>query len=680
MKRHIRILLLVLCAALALLPAVAGAEADALTPVDGLMEAMSLEDKIAQMIMPALRAWDGEKVTALSEDSALAEALRRHPYGGVILFGQNIVSAEQTVRLIDDLQRNNARGALAAIPYLVAADQEGGSVARLSMGTRGTGSMAIGATGEAAEGHARDIGQVFGEELEALGINVNLGPCVDVISDLTDLGMSTRVFSDDPEVVARLSLAFAGGVGQSNVVTCYKHFPGAGDGSDYPTAIRLTGDQLAANGLSAYRAAIEGGAEMVMMSATTFPLIDDEVLMADGVTGGFLPATLSPRIVTGLLRQELGFDGVVITDALEMEQFVTEPDSGAQLFTGDFATVEHDVQVAEAAINAGCDILLLPTDLNGQAAADYYDAYIAGIAALVTDGAVDIARVDESVRRILALKARHGLLEMDESTVEQRVEAASRIVGAPEHHAVEAETARLAVTLLKNDGALPLSGGRIVILGRSDADATPITYALEALMADGFIDPRARIENRVTGTVTGEEGASTAIVIDRYYDSGELAYSDALAEAIRGADAVVCLDNVGAGLERLQDDNPQVQGVNRALADARAGGARFVLLSDNLPVDAARFQAADAIVCAYLSAGFGVDPTVPVEGSDNVGAYNANVPAALRAIFGDGDMPGRLPIDIPALEQGPDGQWTYSDRILYQRGYSALDDAYSASA
>ena len=97
-----------------------------------------------------------------------------------------------------------------------------------------------------------------------------------------------------------------------------------------------------------------------------------------------------------------------------------------------------------------------------------------------------------------------------------------------------------------------------------------------------------------------------------------------------------------------------------------------MLLSDNLPVDAARFQDADAIVCAYLSAGFGVDPTVRTSGSENVGAFNANVPAALCAIFGDGDMPGRLPIRIPVLEQGEDGAWTYGTQVLYERGYSAL--------
>ncbi|MBQ6120226.1 MAG: hypothetical protein IJI59_00650 [Clostridia bacterium] len=672
MKRAIHTLLFVLCVALMLESALAVSDSDTQSRIDALLNAMTLDQKISQMIMPAMRTWDGEKVTELSDDSALAEALRRHQYGGVILFGQNIESTGQTLRLIDDLQRNNAQSAPQAIPYLVSADQEGGSVARLTMGTRGTGSMAIGATGQAAEGNARAIGQVFGEELEALGINVNLGPCIDVIADLSDLGMSTRVFSDDPEAVARLGLAFAEGVGQSNVVTCFKHFPGAGDGSDYPTSIWLTPEQLEENGLSAYRAAIEGGAEMVMISATTFPLIDDETLMADGVTLGFWPATLSPKIVGGMLREDLGFDGVVMTDALEMQQFVTEPDSGAALFTGDFATVEHDVQVAEKAISAGCDILLLPTDLNGADAARYYDDYIAGIAALVEEGVIDEARIDASVRRILMLKARHGFLDRTTVPVDERAASAERIVGSEAHHAVETDTARQAVTLLKDDGVLPIRGGSIVILGRTASDNTPICYALEQLMQGGFIDPAARIENRINGEASGNESATTSIVIDRYYDSGEIVYSDALAESIRNADAVVCLDMVGAGLDRLQDDNLQVQAVQRALRDAHAGGARFVLLSDNLPVDAARFQDADAIVCAYLSAGFGVDPTARTSGSENVGAFNANVPAALCAIFGDGDMPGRLPIRIPVLEQGEDATWRYGSQTLYERGFSDL--------
>ena len=130
-----------------------------------------------------------------------------------------------------------------------------------------------------------------------------------------------------------------------------------------------------------------------------------------------------------------------------------------------------------------------------------------------------------------------------------------------------------------------------------------------------------------------------------------------------------------AGLDRLQNDNVQIQGVSRALEDAHEGGAKFVLLSNNLPVDATRLQNADAIVCCYLSAGFGVDPTARTSGSENVGAFNANVPAALCAIFGNGDMPGRLPIVIPALKADSDGRLSYGEQILYGRGFTALDAA-----
>ena len=643
-----------------------------------LTEGMSLEQRVAQMIMPAIRTWGSERksVQELSAFPALAEALRRHQYGGVILFGSNIANTAQTVRLISDLQANNAQGrdpgTAEAIPYLVAADQEGGSVARLTMGTRGTGSMAIGATGDEAAQSALSTGRMFGEELAALGINVNLGPCVDVITDLTDMGMSTRVFSNDPYQAAELGMAFMNGVSESGVVTTYKHFPGVGDGSDYPTSVQLTREELEKTGLLAFRMAVDNGAEMVMTSATTFPLIDDEVLMADGVTKGYYPATLSPGFVTEMLRKDLAFDGVVMTDALEMEQFVTEPDNGKEFFSGEWGSVEHDLQVAERAINAGCDILLIPTDLNGDEAAQYYDDYIAGIVGLIEDGAISEERVNEAVRRILELKIRHGLFDMDASGVdtEQLIEAAENTVGSSDHHAIEADIAAKAVTLLKNDHVLPLSGNgkRIVILGRTSNDNTPVSHALDRLMNDGFIDSEAWIENRISGENRGHENAATSIVIDHYYQGGALSYSDELTAAIQDADVVVCLCAVGAGIESLQDDSVTMQGVSRALSDAHAAGKKFVLLSDNLPVDAARFQDADAIVCAYLSAGFGIDPTARTSGSENVGAFNANVPAALYAIFGAADTPGRLPIDIPILEQNVDGSWAYGDTILYERG------------
>ena len=646
-----------------------------------LLSKMPLDQKIAQMIMPALRCWEvwGNNVTDLSQFPEVAEGLRRHQYGGVILFGQNITDTEQTTRLTNALQVNNAAGEDAketgVIPYLISADQEGGAVARLSNGTRGTGSMAIGATDEEASDNAFAIGRVFGEELAALGINVNLAPCIDIISDLTDLGLSTRVYSDDPQKVADLGLSFKAGLDQSNVITTFKHFPGAGDGSDYPTSIKITMDQLREKGLYTYSQAIANGAEMLMTSATTFPLIDDEYVMADGVTKGHYPATLSKKLVNDLLREEMGFDGVVITDALEMEQFVTEPDNGAKLFPGEKSTLEHALQVAKYSINAGCDMLLIPTDMINADSIDYYDGYIKGLEDMVNSGEISIDRIDQSALRILKLKERHGILDMDASgnDIEEKVNVAKRVVGSEAHHDVEKVTAAQAVTLLKNDSTLPLAGGkkRVVIIGRSTLDDTPIRYALTQLEEGGVIGADTYINDRIKDETTGDENAEVSVFIDNYINNGQINFTDELSDAIKNADAVICLSSVSAGIEQLQDSSLPIQALKRAVSETHAAGGKFIFLSANLPVDAARFQEADAIVSAYLASGYNVDPTARTSRSENVGAFNANVPAALCAIFGMTDMPGKLPINIPVMEQNTDGQWEYTDKILYERGYSA---------
>ena len=641
--------------------------------------AMTTEQKVAQMIMPAIRSWNEQEVKDLSECPRLAEALRRHQYCGVILFGQNVEDAEQTVRLTSDLQLNNAESddakSSTLIPYMIAADQEGGSVCRISMGTRGTGSMAIGATGENAERNAEDTGRIFGEELSALGINVNLGPCVDVITDLTDMGMSTRVFSDDPKMVAKLGAAFERGVENSGVITTFKHFPGAGDGSDYPTSIKLTEKELRSEGLSAYKEVIENGADMIMTSATTFPNIDEKHEMADG-SEGYYPATLSPLIVTDMLRKECGFEGVVITDALEMEQFVTEPDTGARLFNGELGTVEHDVRVAEKAIDAGCDILLIPADLNKDDMVGYYDEYIAGITQMVEEGKIKESRIDESVERILTAKAEHGILDIDTSgdDVDDRIKNAQNVVGSAKHHKVEERIAKQAVTLLKNEDVLPVAekANRIVIIGRSPSDDTPIRYALSQLKTDGTLEKNVRVDDRIAGKVTGDGSTGRSIVIDHYYDpeNEALVYSDELSESIGKADVVICLSTVTAGADRIQDDNVQMMGVKRAQSEAQAAGAKFVLLSDDIPADAVCLKDADAIVCAYLSNGLDVEPIGRSSGSKGAGAFNANIPAALKAIFGVNEMTGVLPIDIPVLERGKDGKLHYGDELAYKRGDS----------
>ena len=258
--------------------------------------------------------------------------------------------------------------------------------------------------------------------------------------------------------------------------------------------------------------------------------------------------------------------------------------------------------------------------------------------------------------------------------MEAAIAKAKDCVGSAEHHNIERAIAEKAVTLLKNDGSLPVPGKdvSVVVLGRTERDVTPIDYALSELMELGKIDPNARVENAITGKVTGPENASARIYINRYYDldKKELSWADGLSDAISKAQYVVCLCATGAGLDALQDKDGRMQGVTRALKEAHAAGAKFVLLSDNIPVDAARFTDADAIVCCYLSAGFDIDPSKKNE-SGNMRAINANVPAALRAIFGAANMPGALPININALEKDKDGTWAYTDKVLYARGTKA---------
>ncbi len=648
-----------------------------------VLAAMTLEQKVAQMIMPSLRSLEGvtDAVTDLAQVTALAEGLRRHQYGGVALFGANIQSAEQTTRLLHDLQENNAQGAAEksgpSIPYLVSADQEGGSVARINMGTRGTGSLALGATGDAGEEYAYGTGEMFGKELSVLGINLNLGPCADVIVNLADEGMSVRVFSDDPETAGRMALAFKSGVDQSNVITCFKHFPGANAGDDDPTAVNITLEELHEQGLHAFKHVVDEGAEVIMSVATTFPDFDDKHTLADGTTTDCYPAAMSPKIVDELLRKELGYEGVVITDALAMDQFFSAPITGAQLVPGERDSFESAVFIAQKCIEAGCDILLMPRDMNSTEVIDWYDGYMHGIADLVSAGTLSEQRIDESVLRILSLKERHSLLDgyINGDDVEASVASANEVVGAKEHHEAERLYAEKAVTLLKNEDVVPIpaDAGNVVVVGRTEYARNPFLYALAELEEAGVFSGGLQVNDLITGSKTGDESAKTKVTLGAYYHldeescAGSWASSEGMLSAIAEARYVICESTFFSGLDALQDVDPYVQAVTRVIEAAHAAGAQVVLLSDGIPAEAARYPEADAVVCTYQYAGFDVDPTEQSD-SGHMQAINANVPAALRAMFGLGGMSGKLPVTVKHLAQVEDGSWGYTNEVAFERG------------
>ena len=626
--------------------------------LEDIVSGMSTDEKISQLIIPAIRSWDGENVTDLSLAPDLKAALRKHQYGGIILFGENITGTEQTAKLLRDLQQNNAdiEGASTHIPYFTPVDQEGGIVARLVSGTRMTGNMAIGATGEAAAENAKATGKVIGEELSALGFNVDFAPVVDVNNNPANPIIGTRSFSDDPQVVAELGAAYAEGLSGAGVIPTFKHFPGHGDtGTDSHIglpSVEKTYDEIKKNELVPYERIIKNGAEIIMTAHITFPLIDEEVVYGDGETKGFLPATMSEKIITGILRKDMGYDGIVITDALEMAAIRT-----AALVPGKQDSAEYSINVAAKILKAGVDILLLPLDITDKAAVEFYDEYIAGLVKLVEEGAIPEAGINESVRRILKLKDKYGILDAGKKT-----EKALSTVGSDAHHDIEITIARQAVTLVKNEGgALPLggSGRKYVVLARQEAEMASVKSAVTKLMEDGAA------------------GENSIITVDYYYDASQegerkVHISDETKRAIAEADAVIALAHT-TKQGTVDKTIPQNKAIFEAMELAHKAGSSFIVISVNLPYDAALFTDADAILLAYMGSGLGLDPTERSEQTSDRNAYNANIIAALEIAFGVNKPKGHLPVNIPELVETSEGHMEFGSAYAYERGFGITE-------
>ena len=629
--------------------------------IDSVIENMSMDEKISQMIIPAFRTWNGTNMTDLSAATGLAEALKKHQYGGIILYSSNITGTEQVTRLLDDLQNNNLENGNVStnIPYLTTVDEEGGIVIRLNSGTRMTGNMAIGATAD-SENNAEKTGIVLGEELAAVGFNTDFAPDIDVNNNPSNPVIGTRSFSDDPLLVSKLGVAYSKGLAENNIIATYKHFPGHGDtatDSHIGTpSVEKTYEEIQSTELVPFKNAIENGADMIMTAHITYPLIDDEVTFGDGVTKGYYPATMSKKMITDILRNDLNYDGVVVTDALEMAAI-----GKAGLVPGENDSTEYRINIAKEVINAGVDLLLLPVDLNSAEVADFYDDYISGIEEKVNAGEISEERINESVRRILKLKQKYHIFDArgelaNAVYIEDKVRHSLETVGSLEHHDEEMRIAREAITLVKNDNnALPLSkdSGNVVVLGRLKNDLTTINSAMNSLKESGAI------------------GASSDVTVDFYYDSVsdvKLHYTDELKEKIKNAGTVIGFSNA-SGSSYLNKDNANYIALQTAIEDTHKAGGRFVLISQNLPYDSAVYKDADAIVLAYLSSGLNLDPTEKTESGIGLIARNANILAALDTVFGLNAPKGKLPVNVPVVLEQDDGTLGFGKENLYQRGF-----------
>jgi beta-N-acetylhexosaminidase len=367
-----------------------------------------------------------------------AAARRIHEGGvaGVTLFrAHNVVDPRQIRGLTGAIQGARPAG---APPLLVAADQEGGQLIGLGDGTtQFAGAMALGAAGD--EALAERVARAMARELRALGVNVNYAPVCDVANNPANPALGIRGFGDDPDAVGRLAAATVRGLQAEGVAATAKHFPGAGDTAADPhhglPLVARTEAELAQRELVPFRAAIEAGVRLVMTGHVALPGRDDD-----------LPASLSAAVLRGLLREDLGFAGVTVTDALDMH-----------------ALAQGSAQIVDAiaALRAGEDVLLGAPDESAM------ERLEEGLEHAQRRGLIDTTDDDAAAGRLHDL--RRWLAGFDQPPLD--------VVGCAEHQALAAELAERSMTLVRDDDGLlpikPTADTRIAVVQSLPADLTP---------------------------------------------------------------------------------------------------------------------------------------------------------------------------------------------------------------
>lgn len=377
------------------------------------LAAWPLLQKLGQMVMCG---FDG---TVPSE--SILRLIRDYRVGGVIYFRRNIGTVAEVAELSRSLRK--VHDALGGPPLWIAVDQEGGMVARIDRDAVVVpGNMALGAVGKPE--YAYEAARISGVELRQMGINLNFAPCVDVNNNPANPVVGVRSFGENPELVAVLGAAAVQGFQEVGVSACAKHFPGHGDtAADSHHELPLvphSRERLEQVELPPFRRAIEAGVDAVMTAHVRFPAWEPS-----GVA-----ATLSPAILSGLLREELRFDGVVVTDCLEMNAISLTVGVG---------------RGAVLAVAAGADIVLVSHREDRQVEA------LEALYAAALSGELPMERIDEAVARIVRAKLRR-----EEAWWQAEADGVGAI-GCKEHVAWVEETAERCITLVRAEpGVLPL--------------------------------------------------------------------------------------------------------------------------------------------------------------------------------------------------------------------------------
>lgn len=600
---------------------------------------MTLDEKIGQMLMLEFRNWEDEngelkEVTELNDD--IKNAIAKYKVGGVILFAENVRDTEQTTKLTHNIQQAAIDNGLD--PLLISIDQEGGIVVRLGTGTSLPGNMALGATRD--KELAYQYGKIIADEIKSLGINVNLAPVMDTNNNPNNPVIGLRSISSDPNIVGELGSEVVKGIQDQGVSAAIKHFPGHGDtATDSHLGLPVVDksyEDVEKLELVPFKKAANDGVDMIMTAHISYPQLEKDTAISkkDGTKIG-IPATLSDDIITGIIRDKMHYDGIVITDAMKM-----------QAIADHFG--EEDAVVM--AIKAGVDIPLMPALLEKNEDLNKLDTIIGRIKNEVDLGNISENQIDNSVYRILKLKEKRGILDLNQYKVplEEKIANALNVVGNKEHFEKQREITDRAITVTKNNNDFlplyPKAKEKVLIYTPYENEIAGFKYGYEKLQSEGVIDKDAILD---------------VFSFENFKDDPSKA-EEILKQYAKDYDYIIGVSEIGrAG--QLSKDDWLAKIPDMLTTFAKENDKKSAIISIGKPYDLDRYKNSDAHVLAYGSKG--MDPTE--KGKDPVKTFGPNIPFSLDVVFGKIAATGKLPVDVPGLTD----EYEYTNDIAYKIGY-----------
>jgi beta-N-acetylhexosaminidase len=568
------------------------------------LKSMSLEEKVGQMLN--VRYFTDFQNFDSSGYRQFRELMQKYHLGSVVLTvhtdGPILLKNGplEVAAVANQLQRDSR------LPLLIAADFERGLDSRVSGTPAFPDAMAFGALGDPAR--AERYGAIVAEEARAVGIHWNFFPVADVNSNPANPIINTRSFGEDPEMVGKLVSAYIKGAAAHGMLTTVKHFPGHGDtGTDSHLGVaKVEGnmEHLKSIELPPFQQAISAGVSAVMVAHLSVPSLDED---ANRV------ATISPRVVTDVLKNQMGFHGVVVTDALEMRGLTTIYPPGA---------VSQTARAAVDAVKAGDDVILWPTDLDGA---------FHGIVTAVKRGEISEARIDDSVRKILAMKAAVGLDRARLVDLDQ----VSHLLDKQESMDLAQQIAEEAITLVRDNG-------RVLPLPRLAPPATESETFLPR------ITPTVQVVAVIlTDTIHGDWGrefekALTARRADAtiFHVDNSIAnpMSHEILQAVKNAAKVIVAAYIvptPAKQVMVNGEMTNSIGLEQATGELlrnilTSAGPRTALVAIGNPYVAQNFPDVETYLCTFSNAT-----------SSELGA--------VKVLFGEIPTPGHLPVTLPGI-------------------------------